>query len=71
MGQTVIDAINRQIAHYAYHIGQIVYIGKMLCNNSWQSLSIPKGSSDNYNASKFEQPKKVEHFTDEFLKKET
>ncbi|HYC29646.1 MAG TPA: DUF1572 family protein [Chitinophagaceae bacterium] len=47
---TVIDAINRQLMHYPYHIGQIVYIGRMLRNNDWKSLSIPKGQSETYNA---------------------
>lgn len=46
---TVIDAINRQLAHYPYHIGQIVYIGRMIKNNEWKNLSIPKGKSQNYN----------------------
>jgi hypothetical protein len=45
----VIDAINRQLAHYSYHVGQIVYLGKWLQNEAWQSLSIPKGESDAYN----------------------
>ncbi|MEP7196014.1 MAG: DUF1572 family protein [Saprospiraceae bacterium] len=45
----VTDAINRQLCHYAYHIGQIVYIGKMICNENWTSLSIPKGKSKEYN----------------------
>ncbi len=45
---TVTDAICRQLAHYAYHVGQIVYIGKMLANDSWTSLSIPKGGSAAY-----------------------
>ncbi|PUZ22856.1 hypothetical protein DCC81_20770 [Chitinophaga parva] len=40
---TVVDALNRQLAHYPYHVGQIVYLGKMLAGTSWQSLSIPKG----------------------------
>jgi hypothetical protein len=44
-----IDAINRQLAHIPYHVGQIVYIGKMLLQNKWESLSIPKGKSDNFN----------------------
>lgn len=39
---TVTDAILRQLAHYSYHVGQIVYIGKMLKGEEWQSLSIPK-----------------------------
>lgn len=47
---TVVDAINRQLAHYPHHVGQIVYIGKMLKGNRWQSLSIEKGKSDDFNA---------------------
>jgi Protein of unknown function (DUF1572) len=46
---TAIDAINRQLAHYPHHIGQILYIGKIIKNENWKSLSIPKGQSDNYN----------------------
>lgn len=67
-GHTVIDAINRQLAHYSYHIGQIVYIGKM-CSEKWNSLSIPKGESKSFNAEKFSKPNHNEHFTDEYLKK--
>lgn len=67
-GHTVIDAINRQLAHYPYHVGQIVHIGKM-CAQNWTSLSIPRGNSKQYNAEKFSKPKHDEHFTDEFLKK--
>ena len=67
-GHTVMEAINRQLAHYPYHIGQIVYIGKMVCNDQWQSLSIPRGGTDRYNAEKFSREKHREHFTDEFLK---
>ena len=47
---SVVDAINRQLAHYPYHIGQIVYIGRMIRNENWQNLSIPKGNSQAYNA---------------------
>jgi hypothetical protein len=46
---TVIDAVNRQLAHYAYHIGQIVYIGRMIKDKEWINLSIPKGTSQQYN----------------------
>lgn len=46
---TVIDAINRQLAHYSYHVGQIVFITKVFSTN-WQSLTIPKGGSNNFNA---------------------
>jgi hypothetical protein len=48
---TVTDAINRQLAHYPYHVGQIVYIGRMIKNQAWKSLSIPKGHSIQYNNS--------------------
>jgi len=48
---TAIDAINRQLAHYPYHIGQIVYIGRLVKNESWKNLSIPKGRSQQYNQS--------------------
>lgn len=48
---SVIQAINRQIAHYAYHVGQIVFIGKCLVDN-WQSLSIPLNASQHFNTSK-------------------
>ncbi|WP_053362445.1 DUF1572 domain-containing protein [Bacillus sp. FJAT-27251] len=44
----VLEAIERQMAHYAYHVGQIVYIGKELKDNNWKSLSIPKGKSEEY-----------------------
>lgn len=65
-GHTVTDAIQRQLAHYAYHAGQIVYIGKMAAGSAWQSLSIPKGQSKKYNEAKFSQPRHREHFTDAF-----
>jgi len=47
---TVMEAINRQFAHIPYHIGQIVYIAKMVANDDWQSLTIPKGKSKEFNA---------------------
>jgi len=46
--QTVLEAIERQMAHYAYHVGQIVYIGKQLKDENWETLSIPKGKSEEY-----------------------
>jgi hypothetical protein len=48
---SVVDAIIRQMAHYPYHIGQIVYVGRMLKKENWKNLSIPKGTSDVYNQS--------------------
>ncbi len=45
----VFDALLRQLAHYPYHVGQIVYIGKILRDKEWQSLSIPKNKSREFN----------------------
>ena len=45
----VIDAINRQMAHYSYHVGQIVYLARWIKGGGWLSLSIPKGGSAAYN----------------------
>lgn len=66
-GHTVLEALNRQMAHYAYHIGQIVYIGKSLEGEDWNTLSIPKGKSKSYNEAKFSKPKERSHYTNEFL----
>ena len=65
MGHSISEAINRQLAHYPYHIGQIVFIGKMIQNEDWNSLSIPKGKSEEYNKEKFYKPKRTEHFTND------
>lgn len=46
---SVMDAINRQLAHYCSHLGQIVYIGKMRAGDQWQTLSIPKRGSKAFN----------------------
>ena len=46
---TVIDAINRQVAHISHHVGQIVYVGKHIRSSDWKTLSIPKGSSASFN----------------------
>lgn len=64
-GHTVQEAINRQLAHYAYHIGQMVFLGKMIRGDDWQSLSIPKGQSSTYNQDKFSKQKERKHFTDD------
>jgi Protein of unknown function (DUF1572) len=45
---TVMQAINRQIAHYAQHTGQIVFLAKHLRSNEWKTLSIPRGKSEEY-----------------------
>ena len=68
-GHTVVEAINRQLSHYSYHVGQIVLLGKIQLKNDWNSLSIPKGESKNYNTEKFSKEKKKGHFTEEYINK--
>src|SRR5690349_10683038 len=46
---SVMQAVNRQIAHYAYHIGQIVFLAKHLQHARWKSLSIPRNQSAKFN----------------------
>lgn len=64
-GHTVVEAINRQMMHYAYHVGQIVFLGKLAKGENWQSLSIPKGKSKDYNQEKFAIDKGKRHFTED------
>jgi len=56
-GHTVLEAINRQLAHYPYHVGQMVFYAKILKKSEWTSLSIPKNKSNDYNADKFSKEK--------------
>ena len=48
-GLPAIDAINRQLTHYSYHFGQIIYLAKIIKNENWQNLSIAKGHSAQFN----------------------
>jgi hypothetical protein len=68
-GHTVVEAINRQLAHYPYHVGQIVFYAKQVKHSNWASLSIPKNKSNSYNKDKFAQEKSIRNFTDEELKR--
>lgn len=56
-GHSITEAVNRQLAHYPYHIGQIVFIAKMK-STEWKALTIPKGNSKKYNKEMFSKPKK-------------
>ena len=47
------EAVHRQLAHYASHVGQIMFIGRMIKGKEWQSLSIPKGGSVEFNKKMF------------------
>ncbi len=63
-GQTVLEAMQRQLAHYASHVGQILYQAKIIKGNNFKSLSIPRGGSENFNMEKFNREKSRKHFTD-------
>lgn len=45
---TVMEAIERQMSHYSYHVGQMVFAGKQIKGDDWKTLSIPKGRSEQY-----------------------
>ena len=62
---SVFEALQRQLAHYASHVGQIIYIAKSVADQDWQSLSIPRGQSEAFN----QQTSAEGHFTDGVLKK--
>ncbi|GIZ10512.1 DUF1572 family protein [Flavobacterium sp. UMI-01] len=68
-GHTVVEAINRQLAHYPYHIGQLIFYAKQLKKTNWDSLSIARNHSKNYNADKFSKAKEIKNFTDDELKR--
>ena len=53
---TVVEAINRQVAHYAHHAGQLVFLSKHLAGSKWQTLSIPRRGSAAFNSSLAKRP---------------
>ncbi len=61
-GHTVLEAINRQLTHYSYHLGQIVFLAKHWRGEDWQYLSIPPGGSGGYNQQKFDRDRDRWHF---------
>lgn len=62
-GHTISEAVERQLAHYAYHVGQIVFVARMLTKADWESLSIAKNASSAFNEKTFGDGKRTEHFT--------
>jgi len=64
-GHSILEAINRQLAHYPYHVGQMIYIAKICRNDGWKSLSIPRNKSNEFNAEKFSKEKGTRHFTED------
>jgi hypothetical protein len=45
---SALAALERQVAHYSYHVGQLVQLGKLLRGDDWQNLSVPRGQSENF-----------------------
>ncbi|MEX2270454.1 MAG: DUF1572 family protein [Vicinamibacterales bacterium] len=62
---TVLEAINRQMTHYAAHVGQIVLLAKHYAGSNWQSLSIPRGKSKEFDVSRAGQPYAVGQHVDD------
>ena len=54
---TVVEAINRQLTHYAYHVGQIVFLAKHLRSSDWKTLSVPRNHSTDFNKQLAEKQK--------------
>jgi len=63
-GHSVQEALHRQLAHYAYHVGQIVLLARTFAGAEWTSLSIPRGGSQAFNAERFAKPAERRQFTD-------
>lgn len=63
-GDTVLSAIHRQVSHYSYHVGQIVFAAKMLSGEGWGSLSIPRNQSADYNSEKFSREPGLRKFSE-------
>ncbi len=53
---TVLQAIDRQLTHYAYHVGQVVYMARHFAGARWKSLSIPKGKSRKFDVARDGKP---------------
>ncbi|MEM0998722.1 MAG: DUF1572 family protein [Bacteroidota bacterium] len=64
-GHLVVEALHRQLGHYAYHVGQIVLIARTIVGDEWVSLSIPRGKSEEFFQKKMAQAKRRAHFTDQ------
>ena len=58
---TVVQALNRALAHYAFHIGQIVFLAKHLRSSEWKTLSVPRGKSEEFNRMSLEERRRIGH----------
>jgi Protein of unknown function (DUF1572) len=58
---TVVQALNRALAHYAYHLGQVVFLVKHLRSTAWKTLTVPRGKSEEFNRMSLEERRKIGH----------
>ena len=58
---TVVQALNRALAHYVFHIGQIVFLAKHLRSSEWKTLSVPRGKSEEFNRMSLEERRRIGH----------
>ncbi len=56
---TVVQALNRAMAHYATHLGQIVFLAKHFRSNEWKTLSVPRGKSEEFNRMPLEERRQI------------
>ncbi len=64
-GHTVWESISRQLCHYSYHVGQICFMAKSIKGSVFESLSIPKNKSIDYNSTRFSKEAERKHFTED------
>lgn len=58
---TVVQALNRALAHYVFHIGQLVFLAKHLRSSEWKTLSVPRGKSEEFNRMSLEERRRIGH----------
>lgn len=58
---TVVQALNRAMAHYATHLGQMVFLAKHFRSSEWKTLSVPRGKSEEFNRMSLEERRKAGH----------
>jgi hypothetical protein len=58
---TVVQALNRALAHYAFHLGQVIFLAKHLRSTDWKTLTVPRGKSEEFNRMSLEERRKIGH----------
>jgi hypothetical protein len=58
---TVVQALNRALAHYAFHLGQVIFLAKHLRSTEWKTLTVPRGKSEEFNRMSLEERRRIGH----------